>query len=68
MLTGIQNTPNLKNMKNAICLHGISSGLSEKALNSNVDMLNVINNLKENLIIPNECDVFIVSVEHSWGI
>lgn len=49
-------------MKNAICLHGISSGLSEKALNSNVDMLNVINNLKENLIIPNECDVFI----HTW--
>ena len=49
-------------MKNAICLHGLSSGLSQKVLNSSVDMPNIIKNLKENLIIPNECDVFL----HTW--
>lgn len=49
-------------MKNALCLHGLSSGLSEKVPNTSVDLSAIVKNLKDNLIIPNHCDVFL----HTW--
>lgn len=46
----------------ALCLHGLSSGLSQKIPNSNVNISKIYIKLTENLIIPNNCDVFF----HTW--
>ncbi len=50
--------------KSAICLHGISSGRTEKSPDGQVNVLDSFQKIKDNLIVPNNCDVFIHTWEH----
>lgn len=48
--------------KYALCLHGLSSGISEKVPGSSVNISNLFSELNKNLIEPNNCDIFF----HTW--
>lgn len=50
--------------KSAICLHGISSGRTEKSPDGQVDIFDSFKKIKDNLILPNNCDVFMHTWEH----
>jgi hypothetical protein len=47
---------------NAVCFHGVSSGISDKDLDSKVNVGSVFDLIHSNIILPNNCDVFL----HTW--